>query len=76
MVDELLILWMEVACVDKAHMPAVIQQVMEVPSWEVTAHECHFQVTTSLATKIMAIVWRSLDLDDLANGLMSFLLAP
>jgi len=73
---ELPVLWTEVARVDKAHGPAVIQQVMEAASWEVTAHECHFQVTTSLAMKITTITWQSLDLDDLANSLTPFLLAP
>jgi len=69
-------LWTEVACVDKVHVLAVIQQVIEVASWEVTAHKCQFQVTTSLATKLTMIAWRLLGLDDLANGLTPFLLAP
>jgi len=55
---------------------AVIQQVMESTSLEVTKQECSFQVTTRLVTKITTLAWHSLNLDSLANGLTPFLLAP
>jgi len=49
---------------------------MEVASLEVAHRDCGFQVTTSLATKIANLTWQSLDIDDLANDLTLFLLAP
>jgi len=66
----------EIACTDKAQVPATIQQVMEAASYEVMERECEFQVTTSLATKITLLQqWKLMDLDDLASGLTPFLLA-
>jgi len=53
-----------------------IQQVMEAASYEVMERECEFQITTSLATKITMISWKSINPDDLASGLTPFLLAP
>jgi len=75
-ISELPQIWTEVARADKAQVPAVVQQAMEAASFEIAGKECGFQVTTSLATKIVNLTWRSLDIDDLANGLTPFLLAP
>jgi len=75
-VDQLPPIWDKIAWTDKVHVPATIQQAMEAASLDVTGHDCEFQVTTSLSTKIVTLAWRSLDVDDLANGLTPFLLAP
>jgi len=70
-------MWEEVAWADKAQVPTVLQQIMEAASLQVTGHQCKFQVSTALANKIISPQnWRSLDLDDLSNGLTLFILAP
>jgi len=49
---------------------------MEATSHQVIGHQCKFQVLTALATKIINLNWKSLNLDDLSNSLMPFILAP
>jgi len=49
---------------------------MEATSHQVIGHECKFQVLTALATKIINLNWKSLNLDNLSNSLMPFILAP
>jgi len=62
MQDELLPVWAEIVCMDKAQILAAIQQVMEAASYKVTERECKFQVTTSLATKITLLQqWKSME---------------
>jgi len=77
MVDQLPEVWEEVARADRAQVPSVLQQVMEVASRQVTGYQCEFQVSTALATKIISPQhWWSLDLDNLSNGLTPFILVP
>jgi len=76
MIAQLPVVWEEVAREDSAQVPTVLQQVMEVASHQVTGHQCEFQVTTTLATKILSLNWAPLDLDNLSNRLIPFLLAP
>jgi len=77
MVAQLPEVWEEVVRANKAQVAMVLQQVMEAASRQVTGHECEFQVSTALETKIVSVTnWRSLDLDDLSNGLTPFILVP
>jgi len=75
-IAQLLEVWEKVACSDRAHVPTVLQQVMEAASQQVTGHQCKFQVSTALASKVTSLNWRSLDSNDLSNGLTPFILAP
>jgi len=73
MADELPPVWTEVARADKVQIPLVVQQAMEAASLEIAGRDCGFQVTIALATKIVNLMWCSLDIDNLANGLTPFL---
>jgi len=77
MVDDLPLLWSKVARANKAQTTAIIQQVMEAASLEITEKEWAFQVMTGLAIKITSpLSWRPINLDDLTSGLTPFLLMP